>query len=763
MSGESFAHLLKRLRRSAGLTQEELANKAGISARAVSDLERGINRSARKDTARLLADALDLTGPVREEFTSGRRRPPAVGGARLPVPLTPLVGREREVRAGCERLRGPSRLLTLTGLGGVGKTRTALAIVHELAPDLPDGAYLADFSEVRDEQTMMHTLARALDVRDSGTRPPAESLATALEGRGPLLVLDNFEHLVDSAHALSTLLTRCPAVKFLVTSRRPLRVYGEDEFVVGPLPPPPPGASLEVVRANPAVTLFTQRARAVHAGWEVHEGNAAVVTGICARLDGLPLALELAAARMNVLSAEALHERLGDAPGVLAAGPRDATPRHRSLNATLDWSYELLDEDAQRLLRRLTVFAGGWSLEAMERVCGAGLDTLATLIENNLVWRADHPGGPRYTLPHTVREYAAALPPANGPATSGGDLATADAHLRWMCGFAETAAHELTGAGQRAWMENLDREYENARQALRHAVAASDAESAQRLAGALWRYWEMRGLLIEGRRWLDRALTLPGPTPPSVGAQARKGAGNLARDQGDLKAAEAFYRSAMPLFEAASDKAGVASVINNLGNLWLDEGDHEAAAHFYQDGLARFQAIGDEWNVALLLNNLALALRLTSDLARAGELAERSAALFRRLGDQRGEGRALETVARVLDLRGRHALALPVHRRALLLRHRVGDLAGVARSLEGLARSHSEVGDLNLAARLLGQAECLRETTGEAFTHDDGVEYARTLNALRDGLAPAVLTRTMDTGRAADLAELISSLDLERV
>jgi tetratricopeptide (TPR) repeat protein len=333
--------------------------------------------------------------------------------------------------------------------------------------------------------------------------------------------------------------------------------------------------------------------------------------------------------------------------------------------------------------------------------------------------------------------------------------------MRWFLSFAETAAEELPRSRQLHWMDNLDLEYGNLRQALGFAVESGDAEVAQRLAAALWRYWEIRGLLAEGRQWMEAAIELPGPVPEPVGALVRKAAGNLARDQGDLAAAEEFYTAALAMYEEISDIGGVASVINNLGNVRLDAGDHEAAGMLYERSLAKFRAVEDPWNVALLLNNLALAVRMTSDLERAARLAKESADLFHKIGDRRGEGRALETLARVLDLRGEHRQAIRMHRRALKLRHEVGDLAGVARSLEGLARSNSGTGDLDLAARLLGQAERLREVTGEAFTHDDGVEHARTLETLRQGLAADAFSRALSEGRASELAEVIRALDLD--
>ncbi len=763
-SGATLAQLLKRLRLAAGLTQEELAEAAGISTRSVSDLERGVNRTTRKETARLLANALRLSGSTRELFEAtargqapGNEQGEQPKAGRLPVPSTPLMGRDDDIRSVCRRLRRPDvRLVTITGLGGVGKTRAALEIARQLEADFPDGIFFVDLAAVHDGRLVLASIAQATGIRDCGPDPLEQRMAERLRSLCALLLVDNFEQVVDAADVLAALLGQCPAIKCLVTSRCALRLKGEHEHALLPLSLPPTGAAgANDLLRFPSVELFTQRVQAVLPDWSLNEDNARSIAGICRRLDGLPLALELAATRMKILSPAVLLERLGNQPELLSRGTRDSDERHQTLQATLDWSYELLSPAAAGLFPQLSAFADGWTLDAMTRVCHGGseidlLDALAVLIDNSLVWRIDKPAATRFVFPVTIREYAA------GKLRQSGDADAVSArHLTWCLELAETAAAELTGASQQSWLRLLADEQANTRAALDYAITTRQSAAAHGLAGALWRFWEINGHLDEGRRWLSRVLALTGPAPVAVRALAFKAAGNLARDQNDFGAAIEFHRRAQALFAEAGDGAGLAAVLNNLGAVELDLGHEPAAIAHFESSLERFIELNDKWGVALVLSNLAHAMRTTGEHARAEQTARRSVREFEALGDAQGTARSLTALGLILGRSGRVTEGLPLLTRAADLRMQANDRAGLARSLENIAWCQAKLGDASAAAWLLGQAESLCEAVDVPLSADDHVEYDETVTRLRSALDADERAALRGAGRAAPLTEAL--------
>jgi predicted ATPase/DNA-binding CsgD family transcriptional regulator/transcriptional regulator with XRE-family HTH domain len=814
----SFGSLLRQHRLAAGLTQEHLAERAGLGVSSIQDLEREVGRPLRRTTDALAA-ALRLEGEALANFQlaaapAPRKRSgvPAVDRAgpshNLPAELSSFVGRSVAVAEAVELL-AHTRLLTLVGPGGVGKTRLALRIAAAGLAAYPDGAWLVDLAPLREPHLVATAVVSAVRLPEVAGRSALEVLRVGLAGRRLLLILDNCEHLVGACAELATALLRaCHELRILATSREPLGVAGEVRWSVLPLRLPD-GAAPE----GEAVQLFVERARAARPDFTLNETNAASVVEICSRLDGIPLALELAAARLGLLSVQQVAGRLEDHMGLLAHGNRTAPARQQTLRASLDWSHTLLDDAERALFRRLSVFADGCTLDAAEMVGADGASTfeaLAGLVSKSLVTAREGPAGMRYHLLETVRQYA-----AERLQGSGDEGSTRQRHLDWCVALAEEAAVELHGPRQVTVLDRLQAERDNLRAALRWA-AAQAPETGLRLAGALVLFWNSRGSLPEGRAWLDELLERAAGARPALRARALRHAPLLWFWELDASRACTLANEGLDLSRALGDREGEAFALTYLAYGRLAAGDRpttvrplleeavatarraesRVAAYTALFGLARALAADQQHEQAVILDREAVALQRAQDdhaflaitlsryaqsLIRLGALPEARAALEESFGLHRMVGQnqsfvslldplvelalAEENFARALQLDGAaealHA-ALGVPRAPARLRAAVGDGRGRARSALGTAAAEQAWSagtrlSLDEAVRLGLQAA---ERTRVSPVSDTDLSSGQDLTA--EGLSPREVDvlRLVAAGRSnADIAsELVLSV-----
>ncbi|MGY1731105.1 ATP-binding protein [Geodermatophilus sp. SYSU D01045] len=734
------AALLRRWRTAAALTQEELAARSGLTAKAVSALERGERRRPHPHTVRALADALGLDVADRAALTAAAR--PVGGGpaaGTLLPPAAPVFGREDDLAEVAGLLRsGTARLVTLTGPGGVGKTTLALAVAREVAAAFPDGVTVVELAPVREPRLVLPTLARALGGRQLAG-PVADAVAARIGDRRHLVVLDNVEHVLDAAPEVAGLLGRCPGLAVLATSRAPLRVRAERERPLAPLPLPA-GTGAAAVAASPAAQVFLDRAAAAGRPVVLTDATAADVAAICRRLDGLPLALELAAAHARYLPPAALLGRLDEALG--SGGSRDLPERQRTMRAALDWSHDLLTAAEQRLLRRLAVFAGSFSLDAARAVSGDGdvLPALGGLVEQSLVVAEEGPEA-RYRLLEPVRQYAAARLADAGETELAADRATAA-----VLDLAAGAEAGLTGPAQGAWLDRLERDHGNLSAALGRLVAAGRSADAARLVRATWLYWAVRGDVAEGLGWVTRvdraglepvddarlllalaalryaAGDVPGTADAAAGAAAaagRAGAGDLRALALVLTGSAAVFRG--DLGAAGRDLAEALRLAGETGEAW-----------------ARVHAVIAQGQLLLQAGDLAAG---TARLADAERLA-------RGLGSPFSLATLLNVQASLAALAGDEDGALDRWAEAAGLAAAVRTSWTLAYTLPGLAAVAAARGLPELAAQLFAAGSATAEAAAVAVAFPPDVALAaQELPAVRAALGEEAFARAWDAGR----------------
>jgi predicted ATPase/DNA-binding XRE family transcriptional regulator len=767
----SLAGLIRRLRSSVGLTQEELADRAGISVRTISDIERGLRQSLYPDTARRLAEALEVEEEDRPHFVAlarGRIKRARPGSpfststevsslfATIPLAPTRLIDRERELDVLIKAFADRSiRLLTLTGPGGIGKTRVAAEAALRAQGMFRDGVFFLSLSSVHKADRVVPLIARALGLVALESPNVAET-AQQVGAAEILVVLDTFEHLIQSAVALDELLASCSGLTLLVTSREALHLRGEHVIPLSTLELPAECDS-DLSSAS-STALFLERARAVRPDLRLDEQAARLLVDICRRLDGLPLALELAASRVQHMPLLTLRDQLESRLPVLTRGPTDLPPRQRTMRDTIAWSYELLDPTEQSLFRAISVFAGAWTLEGADKIWRSTtsdrdtLGTISALVDKSLIVVADPEGPePRYDILGVIAEYAAEQREQRGETQ-----ALHAAHSLFFLSLAERAEHEMGGSAQELWYRRLLLDHDNLRQALRWTISQGRAEVAVRIAGALWQFWRAEGHFSEGRAWVERALEVARDAPKEHLAKALWGAAWLAFHQDDLGAAHAYNERLLALYDNQAGTIMRRNALTIKGMLSLAEGRYEAALVPLTASVEICEPIGRTWHLATSKLNLALASMHARRSGDASRLLQEALDLYFELGDERFIARVYVYQGHLALLKEKEAKAKELFSEGLRRFSRLGDQAGIAEALEGLASLSAVEGRTEQAALLWGTAIGVRETTASKILPFERALIDRWLDETRATMGEAEWESMLAKGQDLDLEDAIA-------